>query len=129
MIWFKDPCVYILASRRYRALYIGMSTDLHGRMQEHIQGIFAGHTKTYGITKLVYYEMQLDLKTAIRREKRLKRWNRAWKFRLIESMNPNWDDLYDAREDAVLEAPADRRREAGGSADDIGLDGPPPSRG
>ncbi len=78
---------------------------------------------------LVYYETRPDMETAIRREKQLKNWNRVWKLRLIESMNPAWADLYDANQDTVLDGTADVRRRCGGSADDIGLGGPPPSRG
>ena len=125
----KTPCVYILASRIHGTLYVGVTSDLHGRMQEHIQGIFEGFAKRHGIKMLVYYEMHLDINAAISREKRLKKWNRAWKLRLIESMNPAWADLYDTKLDAVLDGPADVRRGCGGTADDIGLDGPPPSRG
>ena len=125
----KNPCVYILASRIHGTLYIDVTSDLHGRMQEHIEGIFDGFTTKYSIKSLVYYETHPDMDTAIRREKVLKKWNRAWKLRLIESMNPAWSDLYDPRDNAVLEGPADIRRGCGGSAADIGLDGPPPSRG
>ena len=125
----KNPCVYILASRIHGTLYVGVTSDLHGRLQEHVQGIFEGFTKKYGIKMLVYYETHLDMETAIRREKQLKKWNRAWKLRLIESMNPAWADLYDTKLDTVLDGPADVRRGGGGTADDIGLGGPPPSRG
>jgi putative endonuclease len=54
----------------------------------------AGFTKEYGVHRLVYFEQHTDIEAAIRREKRLKKWNRAWKTRLIEKANPNWDDLY-----------------------------------
>ena len=129
MSFLKDPCVNILASHIYGTLYIGVTSDLHGRMQEHIQGLFEGFTKRYGVTTLVYYEMHFDMDSAIRREKRLKKWNRAWKFRLIESFNPLWTDLYDAQQNAVLDGPADIRRACGGTPADIDLDGPPPARG
>ncbi len=91
----KVPCVYILASKPYGTLYIGVTSDLYGRMAQHSQGIFDGFTNRYGVTRLVYYEMHATMPEAIEREKRLKRWRREWKYRLIEQMNPPWDDLFD----------------------------------
>ena len=76
-----DPCVYILASRRNGVLYVGVTSDLHGRMQEHKQGLFKGFTKRYRVTLLVYYEFHDAMPDAIRRETRLKNWKRAWKVR------------------------------------------------
>jgi putative endonuclease len=61
---------------------------------EHRMGVIPGFTKTYAVYRLVYFEPHTDIEAAIRREKRLKKWNRAWKIRLIEKNNPNWDDLY-----------------------------------
>ena len=86
--------VYILASGLGGTLYIGVTNNLVRRVYEHRMGLVDGFTKTYGVHRLVYFEPHTDIEAAIRREKRLKRWNRAWKIRLIEEHNPNWDDLY-----------------------------------
>lgn len=91
----KCPCVYILASKPYGTLYVGTTSDLHMRMAQHTQGLFEGFTEKYGIKRLVYYEMHETMLIAIAREKRLKRWNRAWKYRLIEQINPEWRNLFD----------------------------------
>jgi putative endonuclease len=88
--------VYILASRIGGTLYIGVTNDLIRRVLEHREGKAEGFTKRYKVTRLVYFEVFDDVLEAIAREKRLKRWNRAWKIRLIEERNPNWDDLYPA---------------------------------
>ncbi|WFU16476.1 GIY-YIG nuclease family protein [Bradyrhizobium sp. CB3481] len=86
--------VYILASRIGGTLYIGVTNDLVRRVGEHCLELMKGFTKKYDVHKLVYFEQFDDIESAIRREKRLKKWNRAWKVRLIEELNPNWDDLY-----------------------------------
>jgi putative endonuclease len=86
--------VYILASGIGGTLYIGVTNNLVRRVYEHRSDIVPGFTKKYGVHRLVYYEQFFDAENAIRREKRLKKWNRAWKVRLIEELNPNWDDLY-----------------------------------
>jgi putative endonuclease len=86
--------VYILASGLGGTIYIGVTNDLVRRTYEHREGVAAGFTERYGVHRLVYFEPHTDIEAAIRREKRLKRWNRAWKIRLIEKENPNWDDLY-----------------------------------
>ena len=86
--------VYILASKLGGTLYIGVTNDLVRRVYEHRMGLADGFTKKYGIHRLVYFEPHGDIESAIRREKRLKKWKRAWKIRLIEQANPNWDDLY-----------------------------------
>ena len=86
--------VYILASRIGGTLYIGVTNDLVRRVAEHKLKLTKGFTKKYDIFKLVYFEQFDDVENAIKREKRLKKWNRAWKIRLIEALNPNWDDLY-----------------------------------
>ena len=86
--------VYILASRIGGTLYIGVTNDLIRRVYEHRIGAVPGFTSKYGVYRLVYFEQFSDIENAIRREKRLKKWNRAWKIRLIEDVNPNWDDLY-----------------------------------
>ncbi len=87
--------VYIMASRPEGALYIGMTNNLVRRVYEHKNDIADGFTKRYNIHRLVYYEVMNDVHDAIQREKQLKKWNRAWKIRLIESMNPEWKDLYE----------------------------------
>jgi putative endonuclease len=86
--------VYILASRIGGTLYIGVTNDLIRRVGEHRLKLAEGFTKKYEIARLVYFEQFDDIENAIKREKRLKKWNRAWKIRLIEEKNPNWDDLY-----------------------------------
>jgi putative endonuclease len=86
--------VYILASRIGGTLYIGVTNDLIRRVFEHKSKFVRGFTKKYDVVKLVYYEQYDDIEIAIQREKRLKKWNRQWKIRLIEEKNPNWDDLY-----------------------------------
>ena len=86
--------VYILASGIGGTLYVGVTNDLVRRVYEHRSKVVPGFTKRYGISRLVYFEPFGDVGAAIRREKQLKRWNRAWKVRLIEEKNPNWDDLY-----------------------------------
>ena len=91
----KRPCTYILASKPLGTLYIGVTSDLHKRMAEHSQGLIEGFTKRYRVKHLVYYEMHEIMADAIRREKKLKEWRRLWKIRLIESMNPEWADLFD----------------------------------
>jgi putative endonuclease len=86
--------VYILASRLGGTLYIGVTNNLVRRIYEHRMGLVDGFTKQYAVHRLVYFEQYSDIEAAILREKRLKKWNRAWKTRLIEEQNPNWDDLY-----------------------------------
>jgi putative endonuclease len=75
-------------------LYIGMTNDLLRRVYEHKKKIVKGFTTKYGADKLVYFEETNDVGGAIQREKQLKKWRRKWKLRLIESMNPEWNDLY-----------------------------------
>jgi putative endonuclease len=86
--------VYILASGIGGTLYIGMTNDLVRRVYEHRLKTVKSFTEKYGIDRLVYFEQFDDAENAIKREKRLKKYNRAWKIRLIEELNPNWDDLY-----------------------------------
>lgn len=91
----KQPCVYMLASKRDGVLYIGVTSDLADRVSLHKQQRFVGFTKKHKVQMLVYFEMHHTMDEAIRREKQLKKWNRAWKVRLIEQMNPEWQDLWD----------------------------------
>tara|TARA_R110002072_G_scaffold299168_1_gene474102 strand:- start:6216 stop:6584 length:369 start_codon:yes stop_codon:yes gene_type:complete len=85
--------VYILASKIRGTLYIGMTNDLQRRVYEHKMGITRGFTSKYGVNKLIYFETFKDVNEAIEREKRLKKWNRAWKIELFEKNNPSWQDL------------------------------------
>ena len=91
----KQPCVYILASKRNGTLYIGVTSDLVRRAWEHRTGELEGFTKQYGVYRLVYAEFHASMADAIVREKRMKHWRRAWKIELIERDNPDWRDLYD----------------------------------
>jgi putative endonuclease len=86
--------VYILASDIGGTLYVGVTGDLVRRTYQHREKLVKGFTARYGVTRLVYFEQFGEVHSAIQREKQLKRWNRAWKIRLIEERNPNWDDLY-----------------------------------
>lgn len=86
--------VYILASQRNGTLYVGVTSDLARRMDEHRNGSVDGFTKTYAVHLLVHYEVYDDAESAITREKRLKAWKRQWKLELIENNNPNWNDLW-----------------------------------
>ncbi len=90
----KTYYVYILASKRNGTLYIGVTNDLTKRIYEHKNGLVEGFTKKYSVNNLVYYEKTEDINSAIQREKRLKKWNRAWKIELIEKFNHDWKDLY-----------------------------------
>ena len=87
--------VYILANRRNGTLYIGVTSDLKKRIYEHKNDLVEGFTKKYKIHNLIYYEQTTDIKSAIQREKQLKKWNRKWKLELINNSNPEWSDLYD----------------------------------
>jgi putative endonuclease len=106
----KNPCVYILASRRNGTLYIGVTSDLFQRVALHKQNLIEGFTKRYRVHRLVYYETHPTMEAAIRREKQLKEWRRAWKIRLIESMNPEWIDLFEEATGEILDGPADVAR-------------------
>ena len=86
--------VYILASNKNGTLYIGVTSDLVKRIYEHKNELAEGFTKQYSVHNLVYFETTESVESAIAREKQLKKWNRAWKIRLIEKTNPEWRDLY-----------------------------------
>jgi putative endonuclease len=90
--------VYIMASRRNGTLYIGLTNDLGRRAFEHRTGAIPGFTAKYGVGMLVYYEAFESIETAMQREKSMKRYLRKWKLKLIEEMNPNWEDLADRLE-------------------------------
>lgn len=92
----KNWFVYIMASNFNGTLYIGVTSNLVGRVYEHKEKCHAGaFTAKYDVTRLVYFEQHTSYETAIPREKQLKRWRRAWKIELIEKDNPSWRDLYD----------------------------------
>jgi putative endonuclease len=86
--------IYILASTMAGTLYIGVTSDLIKRIFEHREGTTKGFTSKYKVHRLVYYEQHGSIEEAIKREKQLKGWKRAWKIRLIEKTNPKWNDLY-----------------------------------
>ncbi|MFT3988223.1 GIY-YIG nuclease family protein [Aestuariivirga sp.] len=111
----KFPAVYIMASRYRGTLYVGVTSALWTRVCEHKNEAFGGFTKQHNVKTLVWYEHHHTMEDAIRREKRLKKWNRAWKFRIIEEMNPAWADLHEAIDPIATLVPLDA--------------GPPPSRG
>ena len=90
----KQPCVYILASDKNGTLYTGVTSDLVKRISEHKNGPTEGFTKKYDVHTLVWYEQHETMKSAISREKAIKKWERAWKLELIEGSNPEWRDLY-----------------------------------
>jgi len=90
----KQYYVYILASGKNGTLYIGITSDLLNRIFKHREGIFEGFTKKYKVDNLVYYEIYGEVYEAIIREKRLKKWKREWKIKLIEEFNPSGKDLY-----------------------------------
>ena len=86
--------VYILASRRNGTLYTGSTDDLARRVWEHKEKVRPGFTSKYGVTTLVWYETIETREGVLIRERQIKKWERAWKLRLIEEMNPDWIDLY-----------------------------------
>jgi len=90
----KRYYVYLLASKRNSALYIGVTNNLISRVCEHKNNSIDGFTKNRGIHNLVYFEEYDNIRKAIAREKQLKKWKRQWKVRLIEESNPQWRDLY-----------------------------------
>jgi putative endonuclease len=87
--------VYILASDRNGTLYVGITSDIAARVWQHRTGAVPGFTSRYGVHRLVHLETFTDVNEAILREKRIKKWRRAWKLELIERDNPQWLDLYD----------------------------------
>ena len=91
----KTPVVYILANRPRGVLYIGLTSDLLGRIYQHKHRLSRGFTARYNVDRLVYYEVYDDMYNAIVREKQLKGGSRKRKTDLIEEFNPDWADLYD----------------------------------
>ncbi len=92
----KQPCVYIMASRRNGTLYVGVTSDLARRAFEHRTGAIEGFSKRYGCKLLVWFEPRDRMDEAIAREKQLKAGGRATKLALIETSNPDWTDLYES---------------------------------
>lgn len=90
----KQPAVYIMASKKNGTLYVGVTSNLIKRVWEHRNNLIAGFTKKYSVHLLVYYEMHEVMGEAILREKRIKKWQRDWKIRMIERDNPRWMDLW-----------------------------------
>jgi putative endonuclease len=88
-----DPAVYLFASRRNGTLYLGVTSNLPQRVAQHRAGTFDGFTREHRIKILVWFEMHETMENAIIREKRVKKWLRAWKLELIEGLNPGWRDL------------------------------------
>ena len=86
--------VYLLASKPYGTLYIGVTSDLLRRVWEHKNKLVPGFTRRYNVDRLVWFETHEDREAAIRREKQIKEWKRDWKIELIERENPHWLDLY-----------------------------------
>ena len=86
--------VYLLASKPYGTLYVGVTSDLVKRVFEHKSKAVRGFTARYGVDALVWLEAHDSIEAAIRREKQIKEWKREWKFNLIEQPNPHWIDLY-----------------------------------
>jgi putative endonuclease len=91
----KQPAIYILASGVNGTLYLGVTSNLVQRIWQHRESLSPGFTQTYRVKQLVHYELHGTMEHAITREKRLKKWNRAWKVRLIEERNPHWRDLWE----------------------------------
>ena len=116
------PTVYLLASHRNGTLYVGVTSDLPKRLYQHREGLLEGFTSDYGIFRLVWFEQHATREHAIVREKRIKKWNRAWKVRLIEESNPDWRDL--ALDLGFAALPSKRLVRAEGTGD-----GSPPARG
>jgi putative endonuclease len=91
----KQPCVYLLASNKRGTLYIGITSNLIQRVWQHKNDLVEGFTNDYAVHDLVWYEVHATMESAITREKALKKWNRLWKLRLVEEVNPEWRDLFD----------------------------------
>lgn len=90
----KDHYVYIVTNKINGTLYVGMTEDLVKRIWEHRTEAADGFTKKHKCKMLVYYEVEGDYESALRREKTMKKWPRKWKLNVINDLNPAWDDLY-----------------------------------
>ncbi len=89
----KNPCVYILSNRRRGALYVGMTTDITTRLQQHLETEKTSYVRRYGIDRLVFVEFFPEIDEAAAAEMKIKKWHRDWKFGLIEKDNPEWECL------------------------------------
>jgi len=89
----REYFVYMMTSRKGGAFYVGVTNNIEGRVWEHKNGVGSKHVAKYKVFMLVYYEPMDDILAAIDWEKRLKRWRRAWKNKLVEERNPDWEDL------------------------------------
>ena len=94
-----------------KTLYIGVTNNLQRRVYEHKNKLIEGFTKRYNITKLIYYETTSSIESAIKREKQLKNWKRAWKIELIESVNSDWKDLSEEWYETIQNADSGSRPE------------------
>ncbi len=92
----KTFCVYILTNKMYGTFYVGMTSNLPKRIWEHKNKVVEGFSKKYDLDKLVYYEAHENAESAVKREKRLKKWDRKWKIELIQKQNPDWQDLFES---------------------------------
>lgn len=92
----KSGYVYIMASRRNGTIYLGVTSDLPGRAYQHRNGLIDGFTRKYGCKMLVWFEAHDDIQDARLRELQMKKWKRQWKLREIETMNPDWEDLFES---------------------------------
>ena len=90
----KQPCVYLMASNRNGTLYVGVTSNLVQRAWQHRERVAGGFSDRYSVTRLVWYELHSSMESAITWEKRIKKWNRAWKVRMIDEANPSWRDLW-----------------------------------
>jgi putative endonuclease len=91
----KSGFAYFMSNHRDGVLYVGVTSDLVRRCYEHRNGLVPGFTKRYGLKRLIYFEAFDDITTAIQREKTIKHWPRAWKVRLVNGVNRDWEDLSD----------------------------------
>ena len=91
----KQGFVYLITNKRNGTLYLGVTSNLQQRIWKHKNKIYEGFSCKYDVDMLVWYEVLDDITEAIKKEKAMKKWDRAWKIKRIENMNPKWDDLYD----------------------------------
>ena len=106
----KQYYIYIMTNNS-KTLYIGVTNNLQRRVYEHKNKLIEGFTKRYNITKLIYYETTSSIESAIKREKQLKNWKRAWKIELIESVNSDWKDLSEEWYETIQNADSGSRPE------------------
>ena len=90
-----NPAVYILASKYQGVLYIGVTSNLPQRIWQHKHKLVDGFSRQYNADQLVWFELHMEMYAAITREKQIKKWNRAWKIKLIETCNPDWNDRFE----------------------------------